>query len=169
MKSAVLARYDVNEEAYRQRFRTANRKDGESNRELAMRLMDLQTKWLRKHDSLQAVKEAIGLEQFLNTLPMEKRAWVSDKKPETCVKAGELADEYELARKHELQPKVAEQQQKKLTTGSQKKWCTYCKTAGHLREDCRKLQAKKDRETEASPTGGANNSMGRDQGRRAPI
>ena len=38
----------------------------------------------------------IALEQFLNTLPLEKWAWVLDKKPNSCVAAGELADEYEL-------------------------------------------------------------------------
>ena len=46
-----------------------------------MRLMDLQSKWLKAHSTVQQIKEAIGIEQFLNNLPMEKRAWVSDKNP----------------------------------------------------------------------------------------
>ena len=33
--------------------------------------------------------------QFLNTFPIEKRAWVRDKK---CVTAGDIVDEYEDAR-----------------------------------------------------------------------
>ena len=45
--------------------------------------------------------EAIGLEQFLNTLPIEKRVWMYDNKPKTCVEAGELADEYEQVCKQE--------------------------------------------------------------------
>ena len=36
MKPAVLLWYGVNEEAYRHRFQTANRKDGKINQELAV-------------------------------------------------------------------------------------------------------------------------------------
>ena len=98
IKTAILARYDINEEAYRRRFRTEVRKDGETNRELAVRLMDMQRKWLKDCKTVAAMQEMVGIEQFLNTLPMEKKLWVMEKKPGTCVKAGELADEYEQAR-----------------------------------------------------------------------
>ena len=40
-KLAILQRYDIIEEAYRRRFRNAVRGCGETNRELAVRLMDL--------------------------------------------------------------------------------------------------------------------------------
>ena len=63
-----------------------------------MWLMDLQCKWLKAHSTMQQIMEEIGTEQFLNSLPMEKRACVSNKKPITCVQAEELADEYKLAR-----------------------------------------------------------------------
>ena len=100
IKAAILQRYDINEEAYRRRFRTATRGAGETNREYAVKLMDLQRKWLKEHTtSVEQMQEAIGLEQFLNSLPMEKRVWVYEKKPDTCVRAGELADEYEQVRK----------------------------------------------------------------------
>ncbi len=38
VKTAILVRYGVNEEAYRRRFRAVSRHDGETNRELAVRL-----------------------------------------------------------------------------------------------------------------------------------
>ena len=60
--------------------------------------MDMQRKWLKEYDSVVRMQEVIGIKQFLNTLPMEKKLWVVEKKPDTCVKAGELADEYEQAR-----------------------------------------------------------------------
>ena len=94
IKKAILQRYDINEEAYQRRFRSVVRGEGESNREHAVRLLELEKKWLKKYDS-EKVYEAIGLEQFLNTLPVEKRVWVYEKKPDTCIRAGELADEYE--------------------------------------------------------------------------
>ena len=42
------------------------------NREHAVRLLELENKWLKKYNSLEKVYEAIGLEQFLNTLPVER-------------------------------------------------------------------------------------------------
>eukprot|EP00731_Ephydatia_muelleri_P000514 Em0001g514a len=60
--------------------------NGKSNGSYAIRLLDLESKWLRDCDMVEKVKVAIGLEQFWKSLPAEKRVWVSDRKPETCVK-----------------------------------------------------------------------------------
>ena len=60
----------------RWRFRSAARNEGESNRELAVRMMDWQGKWLRECKSMEDIREAVGKEQFLNSLPMDKRLWV---------------------------------------------------------------------------------------------
>ena len=40
IKMAILQRYDINEGAYRRRFRNAVRSEGESNREFSIRMMD---------------------------------------------------------------------------------------------------------------------------------
>ena len=45
---------------------------------------------------MDTTKEQTALEKFLSTLTLEKWAWVRDKKPSTCIAAGELADKYEL-------------------------------------------------------------------------
>jgi len=52
VKVAVLRRYDINEEMYRQRFRTTRRKDGEAYVELAIRLQDLLRKWMAECDTM---------------------------------------------------------------------------------------------------------------------
>ena len=44
LKAAILRRYDINEETYRQRFRGVAHKENKTYRELAVRLMDLLTK-----------------------------------------------------------------------------------------------------------------------------
>ena len=121
IKAAILKHYDINEEAYRCRFHTATRGAGETNREYAVKLMDLQRKWLKEHTTtVGQMQEAVRLEQFLNSLPTEKRVWVYEKKPKTCVEAGELADEYEQVRK---QKPVLELQQKP-TPGTQSRGST---------------------------------------------
>ena len=68
IKAAVLARYDIDEEAYRKRFRSSTRSEGETNREVAVRLMDLLQKWTKTCKTVDDVQQFIGKEQFLETL-----------------------------------------------------------------------------------------------------
>ena len=60
IKAAILIRYGINEEEYRRRFRSARRKDGETNRELAVRLMEWQVKWLKECHTVEDVMNAVG-------------------------------------------------------------------------------------------------------------
>ena len=131
IKLAILQRYDITEEAYRRRFRNAVRGSGETNRELAVRLMDLLGKWLKECNSLEEVREYVGMEQFFNTLPAEKRLWVTERKPESCVKAGELMDEYEQARRQGLDLERAVHVDSKP-----ERKCHYCGKVGHEEEVC---------------------------------
>jgi len=72
IKVTVVLRYCINKEVYRRQFRETSRKDVGMNRELAVRLLDLQTKWIKKCTSIEEVKEHVVLEQFLNTVSVEK-------------------------------------------------------------------------------------------------
>ena len=135
IKAAILIRYGINDEEYRRRFRSERRKDGETNRQLAVRLMEWQAKWLKECQTVEDVLNAVGKEQFLNTLPTDKKLWVLERKPETCVKAGELADEYEQARRPEMET-LASSTSKPNRVGSRE--CHYCGKSGHTEEDCYK-------------------------------
>ena len=134
LKWALITRYDIIEETYRRRFRSDSRKKGESNRELAVHLMDWQGKWLKECKQVEEVMELVGIEQFLNRLPTEKRLWVSERKPKTCILAGELADKYEQARRKDLPP----QQKSNRKEGVK---CHYCAKASHIEKECRKKMA----------------------------
>ena len=127
LKVAILARYDINEEAYCRRFRTVSRGHGKTNHELAICLMDLQDKWLQACTTTGDIKEVCGIKQFLSTIPMEKKLWVMERKPKTCVQAGELADDYEQARKGTALEQPAQVRVKK---------CTHCGRTGHLEDSC---------------------------------
>ena len=104
IKAAILMRYDLNEEAYRNYFRKAARKVGETYREFCVRLMDLLSKWLREYKTVEDIQQEFGIEQLVNSLTMEKRLWLLERKPKGCVKAGELLDTYEQARRKEGVP-----------------------------------------------------------------
>ena len=102
IKTAVLIRYDINEDSYKNRFRSSKRKEGETNREFGVRMMDSLTKWLKEHKTVNQVHQVLGIEQFLSSLPVEKRLWLVERKPKTCLQAGEWLDEYEQARRQDV-------------------------------------------------------------------
>ena len=49
IKAAILVLYDINEDTFKNRFRSSKRKDGETNREFAVRMMDSLTKRLKEY------------------------------------------------------------------------------------------------------------------------
>ena len=100
LKAAILRRYNISEETYRERLRSMKREKEESHREMATRVMDLASKWMKKCASVQDVVEMVATEQLINSMADEVRVWVRERKPETCAEAGELADDYERARKN---------------------------------------------------------------------
>ena len=90
LKAAILRRYDINEETYRQRFWGVARKENKSHQELAVRVMDLLCKWMKDYqEDVHSVLEQIATEQLLSTLPREIQIWVRERKPETVTKAGQ--------------------------------------------------------------------------------
>ena len=99
VKAAILRRYDITEETYRQRFREITKNVVESHRDVSIRLGDLANKWLKGLTTVEQVKEAIVLEQLLYTLGPSVRVWVKERKPKTTLEAGQLADDYSEARK----------------------------------------------------------------------
>ena len=68
VKAAILRRYDINTETYRQRFRTMRLNEGETHREMATRLSDLVEKWMKECKSLKEVCEMIIIEQLLEQM-----------------------------------------------------------------------------------------------------
>ena len=147
VKAAVLRRYDINAESYRERFRTMSKKDGETNRELVARLEDLATKWLQDCTSMAEIRDEVIKEQLLNSLPERIRIWVKERKPKTSLEAGQLADDFVQARK------PLEDGDKKHPKRIQ---CLKCKKFGHAAKDCRSTARTGDDEqtlTAAKTTG----------------
>ena len=117
----------VYEEAYRRRFRAASRKDGETNRELAVRLLDLQTKWLKKCtrgqgdarllDNLEKTTEQKGMKQPAGDM----RKWCS-----YCKIQGHVESFRPMRRKATIQEYGRKPPIK----------CFNCKQEGHTASNC---------------------------------
>ena len=100
VKKALLTRYGISEETYRQRFRMARRKKGEAYMymELATRLTDHFRKWTSFCTNMEELADKMMMEQLLNNMPTDLRVWLGERKPSSCREAGMLADDYVLAR-----------------------------------------------------------------------
>lgn len=71
LKEAILHRYNVTVDSYRQQFRATFKKPGESYQELMMRLGQLARKWLKDCTAIEAIQDQVILEQLLNILPKD--------------------------------------------------------------------------------------------------
>ena len=158
LKEAILQRYDITEESYRQRFRLVKKKSGESCRELTARLDDLASKWLKSCKSAEEVRDKIVLEHFLSMQPEEICIFVRERKPSTSEEAGRLADDFLQARKESSMEKEKSQNLRRENNSERDrrsqdlrrsdrtvKNCLKCGIPGHLAKDCRvKLEKSED-------------------------
>ncbi len=131
-EDAILVRYDINDETYRQRFRAASCKDGETYQELAVRTLDLLNKYYK--DDPQKILEQIATEQLLGKMTREIQIYVRERKPESAMQAGGLADDY-------VQPLRDGTKVQEKTESSTR--CQYCEKRGHTAKECRKAAAER--------------------------
>lgn len=99
VKSAILKKYDVNAETYRQKFRSLSVDPSENPKELYNRLKELFGKWIQpKGKTVEEVSEIIILEQYLRMLSPELQVWIRERDPRTAAEAASLADVFVAAR-----------------------------------------------------------------------
>ena len=136
IKKAILRRYDVCEETYRQRFRFARKKEQESYSEFASRLRDLADKWLAQCDSVPSVIEKVLREQLLDVVPTELRVWLCERKPKSVADIGVWADDYQMARKRRSGEDPRTSGRRKEMLGKEARTCHSCKKEGHIAANC---------------------------------
>ena len=133
VKAAVLRRYDISTETYRQRFREGRLKEGETHRELATRLLDLASKWTKECTTVRDVVEVIVKEQLLDTMPASVPVWVHERMPQDSAEAGQLADDYAQARKVSGSGHPGGKRGERPV---EQRRCYGCKQVGHVEQDC---------------------------------
>eukprot|EP00731_Ephydatia_muelleri_P036792 Em0326g4a len=122
VKEAILRRYDISEQTYRQRFRDAVMKKDETVGRTNVRLTDLFLKWTKGCKTVEQLRDLMILEQLVNTLQTEVRVWVTERNPKTSAEAAKLADDYLSARKQNGSRLVQERKfDQKATVDGKKK------------------------------------------------
>ena len=125
---AILRRYDINEETYRQRFRSCRKSSEESYAELGIKLKDLFGKWMQPSvKTKEEVCDLMVLEQLLDGMPNDLKVWLKERKPKSLSEAAEMADNYVAARRD----------------GREKRTCTNCGKVGHIAKFCRLVEGDK--------------------------
>uniref|UniRef100_A0A3B3HAG4 Gypsy retrotransposon integrase-like protein 1 n=3 Tax=Oryzias latipes TaxID=8090 RepID=A0A3B3HAG4_ORYLA len=104
VKAAILSKFNINPENYRQRFRSLEIHADESPRELYARLKELYLKWIQPMGkTANEIGELIILEQYLRMLSPELQVWIREHKPESAAEAAKMAEVFVAAR-HRGQP-----------------------------------------------------------------
>ncbi len=91
LREALLAKFDISAETYRQRFRALSTPAGETPTETYHRLKGLYRRWMRPEQrSKDQMGETIILEQLLQVFPADIRTWVREHEPEEGLTAANL-------------------------------------------------------------------------------
>nr|XP_055075224.1 nuclear pore complex protein Nup153-like isoform X2 [Misgurnus anguillicaudatus] len=100
VKTAILKKYEIRAETFRQRFRNLNTPADESPQELYTRLKDLFCKWVNYDSSTKKdIMETLVLEQYLQVLHPDVKTCVKEGDPATAEEAVSLVEAYIKARK----------------------------------------------------------------------
>uniref|UniRef100_A0A1X7TB93 CCHC-type domain-containing protein n=1 Tax=Amphimedon queenslandica TaxID=400682 RepID=A0A1X7TB93_AMPQE len=131
VKKAILQRFDINEETYRQRFWTMKKAETQSYIELGVQLKDLFRKWTAvAKDNPEELAEIMVMEQLQNNMQGDLQVWIREKKTKTVVEAATQAGNYVLA------PQGMRKEKKR---------CHRCQGLGHLYRDCPNWDRPKDK------------------------
>uniref|UniRef100_A0A672ZPR8 Gypsy retrotransposon integrase-like protein 1 n=1 Tax=Sphaeramia orbicularis TaxID=375764 RepID=A0A672ZPR8_9TELE len=171
LKAALLVKFDISPETYRQQFRSLSVPPGENPTETYHRLRGLYRRWIRpEQHSKEEIGEAIILEQLLRVLPAEMRTWVKEHDPTDGHQAAKLALQYLNARRggpatrpisavqrstfqpsqpkparrettHQEPPGISGSAPNQLGAGKELV-CYYCRQAGHKASLCPLRRAK---------------------------
>ncbi|KAL1279928.1 hypothetical protein QQF64_014528 [Cirrhinus molitorella] len=164
LKEALLEKFNISAETYRQRFRASTTPAGESPTETYNRLRTLYCRWVRPDlHTKEEIGETIILEQLLRVLPYDSRTWVREHEPTTGLAAAKLALQYMNAHRGapRTQPlKGTVQKQNTAGVGAlpgpaggnisvqkpkserQELVCFYCQQPGHKASVCPVRKAK---------------------------
>lgn len=99
VKDAILTKYDITADTYRRRFRSLDVHQGETPKELYVRLKDMFYKWVKPEKStVKDIAELMIMEQFLRMVNPDLEVWIRERAPKSADEAASLAEVFLSAR-----------------------------------------------------------------------
>ena len=150
-------------DAYRQRFRSWEKADKQTNVEFARELSKHFNRWCSAVGviTFKDLCDLIVLEQFKDSLPSEVATHIDERGVKTVNEAAILADKYIMARKGKLgRSRIPDVQAKNIGRSAKMSWsesakpnrisrsggfddvCNYCRERGHWKADCTWLKSR---------------------------
>ena len=159
VKDVVLRGYQLNPEAYRQKFRNCQRDISQTFVEFARVKEQLFDHWCHSkkvNKDFEKLRQLILIEEFKRRIPFHMKTFIDEKQVENLQQAADLADEYFLTHGNFNQQRNqssdkqytasassgsdASQQPvnstQSIRSNSETPFCNYCKRRGHLRSEC---------------------------------
>ena len=161
VKDVVLRGYQLNVEAYRQKFRNCQRDINQTFVEFARVKEQLFDRWCHSkkvNKDFEKLRQLILIEEFKCRIPFHMKTFIDEKQVENLQQAADLADEYFLThgnfnqqrnqssdRQYTANPSsgsdsfqqpVNSTQSMKSNSETSAPFCNYCKRRGHLRSEC---------------------------------
>ena len=161
VKDVVLRGYQLNPEAYRQKFRNCQRDINQTFVEFARVKEQLFDRWCHSKKvnmDFEKLRQLILIEEFKRRIPFHMKTFIDEKQVENLQQAADLADEYFLThgnfnqqrnqssdKQYTANPSsgsdlfqqpVNSTQSMKSNSETSAPFCNYCKRRGHLRSEC---------------------------------
>ena len=132
LKTALLHRYNLNEEGYRKKFREGKPEEDENAEEFIYRLKRYFEKWVNLSDaerSYEGLRDLIIKEQVINTLPRELGIYIQERTPKDLKELAQIVEKYLKAHGTVLSAKNSK-------NGVNDAKCFICQNPGHKAVDC---------------------------------
>lgn len=151
IKSAILCRYELTAEAYREKFRSERQSSDESFKEFSVRLVGFLRHWLEREligTDFDRFVDLVTREQLMVSCNKELKLWIKEQKPKTIDELVDKAEAFQQAHKDEQVSsksvgRIDTDQNKQQGRYNQSKGrqpdtrtCFICKNIGHIATHC---------------------------------